>query len=37
MTPEHLGNLGLKTMANEFPVVSAFVIKGDNNLPALNW
>lgn len=37
MTSEQLGNVGLKTMAFDFPVINVPVVASDNKFPALGW
>lgn len=37
MAPEQLGNAGLKTMVESFPVIRVPVLKVDIKLPALAW
>ena len=37
MSTDQLSNMGLKTMANEFPVMNNLVIKSDNVFPAIDW
>jgi hypothetical protein len=37
MSTEQLATMGLKTMANDFPVINTIVMKDDNMFPPLNW